>query len=119
MQRQFLLTFKPARSELGQKILVVQYHQVGHTLTKAPNPPQECIASVAVGNSNGLKYAEKSDQETAEGCNQFIMKSTKSWNYLYLMLKAYPFCSDAISILWSWIFFTTFCCNTEISEQNE
>ena len=33
------------------------------------------MASVAVGNPNGLKYAEKSDQEIAEGCNQLIKKS--------------------------------------------
>ena len=37
--------------------------------------------------SNGLKYAEKSDQEIAEGCNQLIKKSTITWNYLYLTLK--------------------------------
>ena len=54
---------------------------------RVPNPPQEFIASVAVGNPNGLKYAEKSDQEIAEGCNQLIKKSIITWNYLYLTLK--------------------------------
>ncbi|MCY3982468.1 MAG: Tn3 family transposase, partial [Roseovarius sp.] len=40
--------------------------------------------AVAVGNPNGLEYAEKSEQEIAEGCNRLIKNSIICWNYLYL-----------------------------------
>ena len=36
---------------------------------------------------NGLEYAEKSDQEIAEGCNRLIRNSIICWNYLYLTQK--------------------------------
>ena len=43
--------------------------------------------AVAVGNPNGLEYAEKSEQEIAEGCNRLIKNSIICWNYLYLTRK--------------------------------
>ena len=43
--------------------------------------------AVAVGNPNGLEYAEKSDQEIAEGCNRLIRNSIICWKYLYLTQK--------------------------------
>ena len=48
------------------------------------------MASVAVGNPNGLKYAEMSDQEIAEGCNQLIKKTIICWNYFHLTLTITP-----------------------------
>ena len=43
--------------------------------------------AVAVGNPNGLEYAEKSEQEIAEGCNRLIKNSIICWNYMYLTRK--------------------------------
>ena len=43
--------------------------------------------AVAVGNPNGLEYAEKSEQEIAEGCNRLIRNSIICWNCLYLTRK--------------------------------
>ena len=43
--------------------------------------------AVAVGNPRGLEYAEKADQEIAEGCNRLIKNSIICWNYLYLTRK--------------------------------
>jgi hypothetical protein len=48
-----------------------------HNLTRA----------VSVGNPRELLYAEKYEQEIAEGCKRLIKNAITCWNYLYLSQK--------------------------------
>jgi len=43
--------------------------------------------AVSVGNPRELVYAEKYEQEIAEGCKRLIKNAITCWNYLYLSQK--------------------------------
>ena len=75
-----------AFGQIIKSMFILQYIdqvELRQAIEKQPNkiePANGFTRTVAVGNPNGLEYAEKSDQEIAEGCNRLIKNGIKCRN---------------------------------------